>query len=369
MVPGRNNIPDNPFLDHRFFLALENSASATPETGWQPQHIILEQNGRPVALMPLFLKSHSRGEYVFDQGFAQAFERAGGQYYPKLLSAIPFTPVTAPKLLVPSKEEELAGVLLSAAKQLALQLGASSLHATFVPAGEQKLAAANNWLSRYDTQFHWSNDGFASFEDFLATLSSRKRKVIRRERKVALASGLKVDWLTGEQITQSHWERFFAFYQDTGGRKWGHPYLTREFFSLLGQSMSERVVLMMVYDGNEYIAGALNMRGRDTLYGRYWGSTKKVPFLHFELCYYQAIDFAIANGLKTVEAGAQGEHKLARGYQPVKTRSIHWFADRGLSRAVGNYLKEERLAVSENQADLARFAPFKNKQHPDGKKE
>jgi len=369
MTPSTNNIPDNPFLDHRFFLALETSFSAIPETGWQPQHIIIERNGQPVALMPLFLKSHSQGEYVFDHGFAQAFERAGGQYYPKLLSAIPFTPVTTAKLLVPSGEAELASALLLSAKQLAGQLGASSVHANFVPETEEKLGEKNNWLPRYDTQFHWSNNGFSSFEDFLATLSSRKRKAIRRERKQALETGLTVDWLSGEQITQSHWERFFAFYQDTGSRKWGQPYLTRQFFSRIGQTMSEKIVLMMVNDGNEYIAGALNLLGKDTLYGRYWGCSRDVPFLHFELCYYQAIDYAIENGLKKVEAGAQGEHKLARGYQPVKTRSIHWFANPGLNSAVADYLIGERLAVSENQNYLERLSPFKNKQHKDDKEE
>ncbi len=367
MLAGTDNIPDNPFLAHEFFLALEQSASATPQTGWQPQHIILERNGQPVALMPLFLKSHSQGEYVFDHGFAQAFERAGGQYYPKLLCAIPFTPVTAPKLLVPSKDAELATALLSTAIQLARQLGVSSFHANFIAPDEEKLAAENNLLTRHDLQFHWTNDGFTSFEDFLATLSSRKRKAIRRERKQALADGIKIEWLTGEQITEAHWDRFFAFYQDTGSRKWGQPYLTRQFFSALGQSMSGRIVLMMAHDGHKYIAGALNMRGKDTLYGRYWGASKNVPFLHFELCYYQAIDYAIAHNLKIVEAGAQGEHKLARGYQPVKTRSIHWFANPGLKSAVANYLKEERLAVSENQTNLARLSPFKN-QEPQGRK-
>ncbi|VAW23309.1 FIG110192: hypothetical protein [hydrothermal vent metagenome] len=361
LVPATNNVADNPFLAHEFFLALENSGSATPKTGWQPQHIIIERAGQPVALMPLFLKSHSQGEYVFDHGFAQAFERAGGQYYPKLQSAIPFTPVTAAKLLVPSGERALKEALLSTAKQLAKQFGVSSVHATFVPETEEKLASENNWLTRHDTQFHWSNNGFISFDDFLFSLSSRKRKAIRRERKQALAAGLKIEWLSGDQISESHWERFFAFYQDTGGRKWGQPYLTREFFTALGQSMAERIVLMMAHDGNEYIAGALNLLGKDTLYGRYWGCSRQVPFLHFEMCYYQAVDYAINHGLKIVEAGAQGEHKLARGYRPVKTRSVHWFADPGLSRAVADYLDEERLAVSHDQDDMARLSPFKNK--------
>jgi len=321
LVPGTNNIPDNPFLDHRFFLSLEKSGSAVPATGWQPQHIILAKNNQPVALMPLFLKSHSQGEYVFDHLFADAFERAGGQYYPKLLCAIPFSPVTAQKLLVPSGDAALQTALLAASVQLARLLDVSSIHATFVSRAEEKLAAANHWLTRHDTQFHWTNPGYASFDEFLASLSSRRRKTIRRERKQALENGLRVDWLTNEQITEAVWDRFFAFYQDTGGRKWGRPYLTREFFSLLSQSMPERVVLMMVRDGDEYIAGALNLLGKETLYGRYWGCTRQVPMLHFELCYYQAMDFAIATGLKTLEAGAQGPHKLARGYKPVKTRS------------------------------------------------
>lgn len=359
-MPGTNGVPDNPFLDHAFFLALEESGCANGRTGWQPQHIVISDDaGTPVGLLPLFLKSHSMGEYVFDHGWAQALERAGGHYYPKLQGSVPFTPATAPKLLVPSRSLEIRAALLSTAEELARQRNASSVHLTFISEDDAATANAADWLSRVDTQFHWHNENFISFDAFLETLSSRKRKVIRRERRDALADGLTVKWLQGSDIKEHHWDAFFDFYEDTGARKWGQPYLNRKFFSLLGQSMADRIVLIFAYDGDEPIAGAINFVGRDRLYGRNWGSTREVPFLHFEICYYQAIDYAIAHGLKVVEAGAQGEHKLARGYLPVTTHSAHWIAHPGLRHAVADYLEAERPAVEREQEALEGFSPYR----------
>lgn len=359
MLPQKDGVPDNPFVDHAFFLALEESGSATARTGWQAQHIELQRGGETVGLMPLFLKSHSQGEYVFDYGWADAFERAGGHYYPKLQCAVPFTPASAPKLLVPSDEMELQLALLSTAEQLASRRGASSVHATFMSEEETGIAEQAGWLVRNDTQFHWHNHGFDTYDAFLDTLASRKRKVLRRERREALADGLRVEWVTGSDLTEAHWDKFFEFYQDTGSRKWGRPYLSREFFSLISAAMADRIVLMFAYDGDEAIAGALNFLGNDTIFGRYWGCNRDVRFLHFELCYYQAIDFAIAHGLKTVEAGAQGEHKLARGYEPSLTRSVHWIENAGFRAAVEDYLNEERRSVAHNQDILDRFTPFR----------
>ena len=360
LVPTTEGKPDNPFLDHAFFLALEDSGSATRRTGWQPQHIFLEgPDGAPAGLMPLYLKSHSQGEYVFDHGWADAFSRAGGQYYPKLQSAIPFTPVTAPKLLVPSGDMTVRRALLATAETLAQRHNISSVHATFVPEDEAQLAREAGWLVRHDTQFHWHNDGFGSFEDFLSTLSSRHRKITRRERRDALADGLTVRWLRGAELTEAAWDAFFEFYIDTGSRKWGRPYLNREFFSRLSAAMADRILLMIAYDGREPVAGTLSLIGKDTLYGRYWGSTRNVPFLHFELCYYQAIDYAVAHGLRTVEAGAQGEHKLARGYAPETTRSVHWIGHAGLRHAVATFVEQERSAVREEQKVLGELTPFK----------
>jgi predicted N-acyltransferase len=360
LLPATDGVPDNPFLEYGFFLALEESGCATRRTGWQPQHILLEdESGAAIGLLPLFLKSHSMGEYVFDHGWADAFERAGGRYYPKLQGSIPFTPVTAPKLLVPSGDPAVRRALLTTAETLCERLDASSVHATFVPEDEAALAVGADWLVRYDTQFHWHNQGYASFEEFLGTLSSRHRKIIRRERRDALADGLAVRWLSGSELTEGAWDAFFEFYEDTGSRKWGRPYLNRKFFSLLGQYLGERVVLMLAYDGSHPIAGALNLCGTTTLFGRNWGATRHVPFLHFELCYYQAIDYAIAHRLPTVEAGAQGEHKLARGYEPTTTRSIHWIADAGLRRAVADYLERERASVAREQQVLDRHTPFR----------
>ncbi|KFL28564.1 hypothetical protein JP74_01330 [Devosia sp. 17-2-E-8] len=360
LVPSTSGKPDNPFLDHAFFLALEQSGSANARTGWQPQHLLLERDGIPVALMPLFLKSHSQGEYVFDHAWADAYQRAGGEYYPKLQCSVPFTPVTAPKLWAPSGDPALRRALLTAAETLAQQRNASSVHATFVPEAEAEFAEDAGWLHRVDTQYHWHNQDFSSFEDYLATLSSRHRKVTRRERRDALGEeGLTVKWITGSDIRESHWDEFFAFYQDTGNRKWGRPYLNRSFFSLLSAAMADRIVLMFAYDGDRPIAGTLNLLGHDTLYGRYWGADRDVPFLHFELCYYQAIDFAIAHKLRTVEAGAQGEHKLARGYVPTPTHSVHWIGHPGLRNAVADYLEHERASVAHDQDVLDGFTPFK----------
>ncbi|KQN74146.1 hypothetical protein ASE94_03855 [Devosia sp. Leaf64] len=359
LVPGTDGVPDNPFLDFAFFRALEESGCATGRTGWQPQHVVVSEGDTPVGLLPLFLKSHSMGEYVFDHGWAQALERAGGHYYPKLQGSVPFTPATAPKLLVPSDRIEIKTALLETAQQLALQRNASSVHLTFLPDEDADIAEATGWLGRVDTQFHWHNQGFATFEDFLETLSSRKRKTIRRERRDALADGLTVKWLRGDEIKEHHWDAFFDFYEDTGARKWGQPYLNRKFFSLLGRYMAERIVLIFAYDGDEPIAGAINFIGKDRLYGRNWGSTREVAFLHFEICYYQAIDFAIAHKLAVVEAGAQGEHKLARGYTPVTTHSVHWIAHAGLRDAVADYLEAERPAVEREQEALEGFTPYR----------
>lgn len=350
----------NPFLDHAFFLALEQSRCATRRTGWAPRHILLRDGDRPVGLMPLFEKTHSQGEYVFDHGWANAFEQAGGQYYPKLQSAVPFTPVTAPKLLTASDDPAIKTALLTAAASFAEQRGISSVHATFVPEAETALAAGDDWLVRTDTQYHWHNAGFDSFDAYLETMSSRHRKVTRRERRDAL-DGLTVKWLSGTDLTEAAWDAFFEFYQDTGSRKWGQPYLNREFFSLLSAAMADRIVLMFAYDGDRPIAGTLNMLGSDTLYGRYWGAVREVPFLHFELCYYQAIDFAIAHKLAKVEAGAQGEHKLARGYAPATTYSMHWIGHPGLREAVARFLRQERAAVEREQAVLGELTPFKHK--------
>lgn len=359
LASGGSGNPDNPFLDHAFFLALEEAGCAVARTGWQPQHIVISRDDEPIGLMPLFLKSHSMGEYVFDHAWADAIERAGGRYYPKLQSSVPFTPASAPKLLTLDSSTDTQTLLLQAAEALAERLDASSVHATFVTAEEEAIAVGANWLVRHDTQFHWRNDGFSSFENFLETLQSRKRKAIRRERRDALAEGIVCEWVTGSDLTEAHWDAFYAFYMDTGSRKWGRPYLNREFFSRISAAMADRIVLMLARDDSGYIAGALNFLGGDTLYGRNWGAIRDVPFLHFELCYYQAIDFAIAHGLKRVEAGAQGQHKLARGYAPVTTRSIHHLGHPGLRRAVADYLEDERRMVAMQNEELAEYTPFR----------
>jgi len=348
---------DDPFLSHAFLSALEESGSATAETGWRPLPIAIDgPDGAPAALMPAYLKSHSLGEYVFDHGWADAWERAGGDYYPKLQIAVPFTPVPGRRLL--AKEPRLAPALIAAAEQLVEANHLSSAHATFVAPDQIRLFEQAGWLLRADSQFHWLNEGYAGFEDFLATLTHRHRKAVRRERAKAVA-GLEIVHLTGDAIREAHWDAFWHFYQDTGARKWGHPYLTRAFFSLLGERMAERLLLILALRDGRPIAGALNVIGAEALYGRYWGALEEVPFLHFELCYYQAIDAAIARGLSRAEAGAQGRHKLARGYRPVPTFSAHFIPNPGFRRAVADFLERERAAVVHEIAALGEMTPFK----------
>ena len=348
----------NPFVSHAFLWALEKSGSATSKTGWGPRHVVIEKAGKIVAAVPGYLKSHSQGEYVFDHGWAEAFQRAGGNYYPKLQVCVPFSPVVAPKLLGPMKwHAKLRDFLV----QQCADENVSSVHLTF--AAESDLAALrgqSQWLERHDIQFHWHNNGYRSFDDFLAALSSSKRKNIRKERAAVVNSGIELRALTGDDIKPEHWDAFWQFYMDTGSRKWGRPYLTREFFEMIHATMRQHILLVMAYREGVAVAGALNFIGGDTLYGRNWGCNENVPFLHFETCYYQAIEFAIARGLKVVEAGAQGEHKLARGYVPVKTFSFHHLAHSGLARAVSDYLEGERAAIEQGQAALVAHAPFKH---------
>jgi len=348
---------DDPFLSHAFLAALEESGSATADAGWRPLPIAIDgPDGAPAAVMPAYLKSHSMGEYVFDHSWAEAWERAGGDYYPKLQIAVPFTPVPGRRLL--AREPGLAPALIAAAERLVDANHLSSAHATFVAPEQLPLFEAAGWLIRADSQFHWLNQGFGCFDDFLATLSSRHRKAVRKERARAV-EGLEIVHLTGDAIREAHWDAFWYFYQDTGARKWGHPYLTRAFFSLLGERMAERLLLILACREGRPIAGALNVIGAEALYGRYWGALEEVPFLHFELCYYQAIDAAIALGLPRAEAGAQGRHKLARGYRPVPTFSAHYIRDPGFRRAVADFLEREREAVVAEIGALGEMTPFK----------
>jgi predicted N-acyltransferase len=351
----------NPFISHAFLLALEASGSATAKTGWMPQHLVAERDGKVVGVVPCYLKSHSRGEYVFDRGWADAYERAGGSYYPKLQVSVPFTPATGPRLLVPPgpREDQLRAALGQGLVEVCQAHRASSVHITFMPKSEWDLLAARGYLQRTDQQFHWENGGYASFEAFLEKLSARKRKVIRRERRDAVANGIEIVRLTGSDITEAAWDAFFAFYMETGSRKWGRPYLTRRFYSLIGQSMADRVLLVMAKRAGRYIAGAINFIGSDTLFGRHWGAIEHHPFLHFEVCYYQAIEYAITHGLKRVEAGAQGEHKLARGYLPQTTYSAHYIADPALRRAIADYLVRERAYVEAAGEELGEMSPFR----------
>lgn len=354
----------NPFISHAFLSALEESGSATAETGWAPQHLILDDGkGGMLACMPCYLKSHSQGEYVFDHGWADAFERAGGQYYPKLQSSVPFTPVAGRRLLVPDTRQarQRERILLNAAATLLERYQVSSLHLTFLTRGEWERSGKLGLLRRTDQQFHWSNQSYGNFDDFLASLTSRKRKLIRRERREALSNGITILPLTGSDLKESHWDAFYGFYMNTGSRKWGHPYLTREFFSLAGQSMADRILLILCERAGQPVAGALNFIGGDTLYGRYWGCVEDHRFLHFEACYYQAIDYAIAHGLAFVEAGAQGQHKLARGYLPRTTYSAHLIADASLRSAVADYLDQEREYVEMENKELVRLAPYRKK--------
>jgi predicted N-acyltransferase len=353
--------PYNPFVTHAFFSALETSGSATARTGWGPRHLLARQDGVIAGIVPCYLKSHSQGEYVFDRGWADAYSRAGGSYYPKLQASVPFTPATGPRLLVreDADKNEIRGALAGGLVALCQATNASSAHVTFAPEAEWKFLAAQGFLPRTDQQFHWHNQGYRSFDDFLATLNSRHRKAIKRERREALADGITIHALSGNEITEEAWEAFFAFYMETGSRKWGRPYLTRSFFALVGETMARDVLLIMARRNDRWIAGAINFIGSDTLFGRNWGAIEHHPFLHFEVCYYQAIDFAIARGLKTVEAGAQGEHKIARGYLPQTTYSAHFIADPGLRHAISEYLKRERAYVADIGRELSEAGPFR----------
>ncbi len=346
----------DPFTTHRFLAALDASYSTGTGTGWQTRPLILRDTA-PIAALPLYVKSHSQGEYIFDHGWAQAYERAGGAYYPKLQAAVPFTPATGRRFLC---DPSLRETLLETAISLADQNKLSSLHITFCTEEEAlSLAGTHGLLHRVTQQFHWENNGYSDFAGFLANLSSRKRKMIRKERETAQASGLTIRALTGANIEPAHWDAFWRFYQDTGSRKWGTPYLTRAFFTELHRSMRDDILLVLAFNGTTPVAGALNFIGRDTLFGRYWGCTEDHPCLHFELCYYQAIDWAIANGLSRVEAGAQGEHKLARGYLPTPVHSLHYIADPAFRDAVARYLVEERRAVDEEIEVLTAYGPFR----------
>jgi hypothetical protein len=352
----------NPFVSHSFLSCLEQSKSVGARTGWQPQHLIAETaDGEVLGVAPCYAKSHSQGEYVFDHGWADAFERAGGDYYPKLQVAVPFTPVTGPRLLARPGPlaDSVRGALGDALAQVTKTSRLSSAHVTFLTKAEWDLLGDRGYLQRTDQQFHWQNEGYTTFDDFLAALNSRKRKVIRRERKEALAPGITLHWLTGSDLTEEVWDAFFDFYMDTGSRKWGRPYLTRAFFSMVGAAMGERILLVMAKRAGRFVAGAINFIGTEALYGRNWGAVEHHPFLHFEVCYYQAIEFAIAHKLARVEAGAQGEHKLARGYLPHPTYSAHYIAHSGLRRAIDDYLARERAYVEAAGEELAAAGPFR----------
>ena len=352
----------NPFISYDFLSALEESGCATRRTGWLGQHLRLESaDGKLLGAAPCYLKSHSQGEYVFDYGWADAFERAGGRYYPKLQVSVPFTPVTGPRLLV-SRDADGGAVrhaLAEGLKTLTDRLGVSSVHVTFAPETEIDVLDDAGFLVRTDQQFHFFNEGYGSYQEFLETLASRKRKALKKERRAAVESGIEIDWLTGSDLTEAAWDDFFAFYMDTGSRKWGRPYLNRRFFSIIGERMADDILLVMARRAGRYIAGAINFIGSDALYGRNWGAIEHHPFLHFEVCYHQAIEFAIAKGLKRVEAGAQGEHKLARGYLPVATRSAHYIAHPDLRRAVAEYLAQERSEVEAIGELLAEHSPYR----------
>lgn len=351
---------DNPFVSHAFLNALETSGSVGRGTGWLPQHLVLEDDaGDLKAVAPLYVKGHSQGEYVFDHGWAEAYERAGGRYYPKLQLAVPFSPVPGPRLLVkPSADDAvMRSALIGALTSTVEKSGLSSLHITFCTGEEAAELAEHGYLHRLGCQYHWHNDGYGSFDDFLATLSSRKRKAIRKER--ASVAGIDVRALSGDDLKPAHWDAFFDFYMDTGSRKWGRPYLTRAFFDAIHGTLRDKIVLVMAFRDGMPIAGALNLRGTDALYGRNWGCVEDVPNLHFECCYYQAIDYAIQHGLKRVEAGAQGEHKIQRGYLPVETHSAHWITDTNFRDAVADYLDRERRVMRNEMQELGTLSPFR----------
>ncbi len=352
----------NPFISHEFLWALEKSQSVGRRTGWQPLHLLAEgTDGTLVGAVPCYVKSHSQGEYVFDHGWAEAYERAGGSYYPKLQVSVPFTPATGRRLLVRPGPQAAAmrGALADALMDICRRSDASSAHVTFPTQPEWELLGRRGFLKRTHQQFHWENAGYNSFDAFLAALASRKRKTIRREREDALSAGISVHWLTGSDLTESVWDAFFEFYMETGSRKWGRPYLTRPFYSLVGEKMRDRILLVMAKRNGRWIAGAINFIGSHTLFGRHWGAVEHHPFLHFELCYYQAIQYAIEHGLTRVEAGAQGEHKVSRGYLPTTTYSAHYIVDPALRRAIEDFLKHERAYVAAAGAELAEAAPFR----------
>lgn len=365
---GQQGSAYNPFVSHAYLSALEESGSATAKTGWLGQHLLMESaDGQLLGALVCYLKNHSQGEYVFDHGWADAFERAGGRYYPKLQGSIPFTPATGPRLLTVSDQDDapIQDGLAAGLKELTRRHDASSAHVTFVRESEMPVFERAGFLHRTDQQFHFLNEGYGSHDNFLETLASRKRKALKKERRAALENDITIDWLTGSDLTEAIWDQFFGFYMDTGSRKWGRPYLTRAFYSLIGERMADDIVLVMARRNGRYIAGAINFIGGDALYGRHWGCIEDHPFLHFEVCYHQAIDFAIAKGLKRVEAGAQGEHKLARGYMPVTTHSAHYISHPGLARAVSDYLVRERRDVEETAEFLAEHGPFRKGERQD----
>lgn len=352
--------PNDPFTTHRFLLALEDSGSVGPRTGWQPQYLAAYKDDLLIACTPMYAKSHSQGEYIFDHNWAHAYEQAGRDYYPKLQIAVPHTPATGRRFLVrPGYEEMGQSALVQGAVQLASNNDVSSLHITFCTEHEADIGTQMGLMARATQQFHWLNQDYADFDGFLASLSSRKRKNIRKERAKANGFGGTIHVLTGDQIQPEHWDAFWVFYQDTGARKWGTPYLTRQFFTLAQETLRDDIVLVLAERNGRWVAGALNFIGRETLYGRYWGCTEHHPCLHFELCYYRAIDIAIEHGLARVEAGAQGEHKLARGYLPTQTHSLHWVGDPGFANAIEQYLEAERAVVEEEIEILTDYGPFK----------
>lgn len=362
LAAGTADRPD-PLLSHDFFVALEASGSAAPEAGWHPRHLVLDgPDGRPAALVPAYAKTHSQGEYVFDHAWAQAYQRAGGRYYPKLQVSVPFNPVTGPRLLVgagtPAERDGRRRTLVAGLEAFAETAGLSSVHATFLDEADAAAFEAEGWARRVDRQFHWPNRGYRDYDDFLSTLLGRKRKQMLKERRTAIEGGVEIEALTGSAIGEADWDAFFDFYMDTGGRKWGRPYLTRDFFTRIGATMADRILLVVARHQGRRIAGALNFIGADALYGRWWGTIEDRPFLHFEVCYHRAVDWAIANGLSRVEAGAQGEHKIARGYLPVETRSAHFIRDPGFRTAVERYLGEERRAVDEAHDELMSTSPY-----------
>ena len=359
--PAGDNGAYNPFVSHAFFSALEASGSAVAKTGWGARHLVARIDGAIAGIVPCYLKSHSQGEYVFDHGWADAYERAGGTYYPKLQATVPFTPATGPRLLVRdvANRDAIRTVLADGLIALCNAVQASSVHVTFAREEEWATLAAQGFLQRTDRQFHWHNDGYKTFDDFLATLASRHRKAIKRERRDAVANGITIHRLSGDAITEDAWDAYFEFYMETGSRKWGRPYLNRKFYRLIGETMAEHVLLVMARRADRWIAGAINFIGSDTLFGRNWGAIEHHPFLHFEVCYYQAIDFAISRGLQWVEAGAQGEHKIARGYLPQTTYSAHYIPDPGFRRAVRDYLTSERAHVEDAVRELTEAGPFR----------